>query len=158
MKDESDPSSLIPHPSSFSSARVVAEGALIEIVDGVADLIPVSAARQSFELGGQPIALLGGRLGEAHVEAAQKRIVAQGEQRNCRAGLQVATAQLNAQHLMRLQVDDGGAVGQAQRGAVVVEELQLRETELVAEDAGLNTFDVVDVAEHARDGLRFVAT
>src|SRR5262245_28632083 len=73
--------------ASSRSVRDVAEGALVEIVDGVADLIPVSAARQSFELGGQPIALLGGRLGEAHVEATQKRIVAQGEQRNCRAGL-----------------------------------------------------------------------
>src|SRR5262245_3727739 len=116
------------------SDRRAAEGALVEALDQLADLVPVPAAGQPVDLPAPPRPLLGAAsVRERAAAAPEERIFLKCVHRHRRAGLEVTPGQLHANDLVRLQVDDGGTRGDAERGAVVAEEGQLGEAEVAAE-------------------------
>ena len=134
-----------------------AERPLVQGGDGGAGLVPEAAAGQPFQLLRHRVPFLRRRLREHDAGPPQQRVVAQQVQRDRRARLQIAARRLQADHLMRLQVDDRGAGSLAQRGGVVPQQLDLVEGERAAQLAGLHALDVVHVAEDARDRFRLVA-
>src|SRR5579859_4369200 len=83
----------------------IAERPVVQARDGAAGLGPVARASQTVELLTDRLAILGGRFGEGDAGAAEQRVVAQGVKRDGRARFQVAAVGLQAEHLLRFQVD-----------------------------------------------------
>src|SRR5262249_41085374 len=113
----------------WSRTLSVTERPLIQIADDSPGFRPVTAAGQTVELADDLFAVLRRGLGEGDPVALQQWVVTQHPQRDGGADLQVAPAQMQAEYLVSLQIDQAAAGILTQRGAVVLQQLHFLEAQ-----------------------------
>src|SRR2546426_357962 len=112
----------LPDHGLFSDVAT-AKGALIKGGNHLAQVLPVGCSRQAFDLVIGAFDILRRGLGKIHAGLSKQRIVAQDPQGHGRTVFQVTTGGLQAEDLMRFQVDDAAAGAMAEAAAIMGQKL-----------------------------------